>query len=566
MAHIIKGIVMNTPSPEIKRTKTMFTTPVGVCRKILGSPGFLSKAFTDISELSMSPLQLLDTPIKPTPITPGNSSGETPRSDFNRVQQSSTPSENRILGTSSVQNKAFFIPSTVYTSVKAKRRLIEDEKPSAVDLNRGNAAKKQKVMPTSYSKPIKYKTSSKKRRLGHINAGVSHRIPRPKPSRKVTCGKKPQRKSPDSKMGIKEETKEAAQQKSNDFVGLKNVVVEKTPSVSEKTIEHPLLRQESESPSTKPMLKNKDKVKAVENKLAIVPKVITRNWNQHQNRTETRERKFFKSRTTTEDSPSRIVTVSVNENLKLQIHENKPVKTRKSPRKSPRKQMEIYKPVLKSVDINIDMLHQDWNDAEESEEISTSILEILNGLSEEESVGLPNSSTFLVEQKENNSGAQKLFPLFNKNAVKIAPPALSENKAPSLSKNNLKLQWERARKEGENQRIMDAGQKAFGATQCKECMLVYHIKEPEDELLHVKIHESFKDMLKFTGWKKERIVRRYSQKSYVVAIIHGDPAYCWNKVNNVLKNIVDNELGFSEIGIRKPETTKVNNVTEEFDI
>ena len=86
--------------------------------------------------------------------------------------------------------------------------------------------------------------------------------------------------------------------------------------------------------------------------------------------------------------------------------------------------MEIYKPVLKSVDINIDMLHQDWNDAEESEEISTSILEILNGLSEEESVGLPNSSTFLVEQKENNSGAQKLFPLFNKNAVKIAPPAL----------------------------------------------------------------------------------------------------------------------------------------------
>ena len=64
--------------------------------------------------------------------------------------------------------------------------------------------------------------------------------------------------------------------------------------------------------------------------------------------------------------------------------------------------------------------------------------------------------------------------------------------------NAIKSQWMRARNDGESQRIIDAGQKAYGAVQCPECMLVYHIKEPEDELLHAKIHDSLKDTLKFT--------------------------------------------------------------------
>lgn len=45
----------------------------------------------------------------------------------------------------------------------------------------------------------------------------------------------------------------------------------------------------------------------------VTPKIITRNWNQRY-RPDNRERKFFKSRT--EDSPKRVVTVSVNDNLK----------------------------------------------------------------------------------------------------------------------------------------------------------------------------------------------------------------------------------------------------------
>lgn len=59
------------------------------------------------------------------------------------------------------------------------------------------------------------------------------------------------------------------------------------------------------------------------------------------------------------------------------------------------------------------------------------------------------------------------------------------------------------------------------------------------------------------GWKKERVVRRFNSEGYVIAVHHGDTAHSWKKVENVLSKVVDNELGFSEIGIRNPEATKV---------
>jgi len=66
------------------------------------------------------------------------------------------------------------------------------------------------------------------------------------------------------------------------------------------------------------------------------------------------------------------------------------------------------------------------------------------------------------------------------------------------------------------------------------------------------------------GWKKERIIRRYNLGRYVIVIHPSDPAYCWNKVYSVLKNVVDNELGFSEIGIRNLDATKVIRLTQMF--
>jgi N-acetyltransferase len=43
---------------------------------------------------------------------------------------------------------------------------------------------------------------------------------------------------------------------------------------------------------------------------------------------------------------------------------------------------------------------------------------------------------------------------------------------------------------GDNQYIIDAGQKKFGATQCKECHIVYQTCNPEDEMAHKKYHDS----------------------------------------------------------------------------
>lgn len=59
------------------------------------------------------------------------------------------------------------------------------------------------------------------------------------------------------------------------------------------------------------------------------------------------------------------------------------------------------------------------------------------------------------------------------------------------------------------------------------------------------------------GWKKERVVRRFNSEGYIISINHSDPSYCWKKVETVLEKVVDHELGFSEIGIRYPESTKV---------
>ncbi len=63
---------------------------------------------------------------------------------------------------------------------------------------------------------------------------------------------------------------------------------------------------------------------------------------------------------------------------------------------------------------------------------------------------------------------------------------------------NPKSQWIRALNDGENQMILDAGQKKYGAIQCPECLMVYHVKDPEDELLHAGIHGIVNDTLKFS--------------------------------------------------------------------
>lgn len=43
---------------------------------------------------------------------------------------------------------------------------------------------------------------------------------------------------------------------------------------------------------------------------------------------------------------------------------------------------------------------------------------------------------------------------------------------------------------GNEQYQIDAGQKEFGMKQCAQCGMTYSVHEPEDELLHLKYHNS----------------------------------------------------------------------------
>ncbi len=162
----------------------------------MNSPVFLVNRATDFSELSMSPLQLLDSPVQAALMTPGTSSGESSgRKSPRFLKQTSTPSNGMAQDTPTNKNKAFIIASNAFVGTKAKRRLIDEEfnqskephysdkfkKESPVQ---GNAAKKQKTTPKA-SAPVMHKFSkSKKRAFGQINSGVSHRI-RVKPEKRI---------------------------------------------------------------------------------------------------------------------------------------------------------------------------------------------------------------------------------------------------------------------------------------------------------------------------------------------------------------------------------------------
>ncbi|XP_004682586.1 PREDICTED: N-acetyltransferase ESCO2 [Condylura cristata] len=111
-----------------------------------------------------------------------------------------------------------------------------------------------------------------------------------------------------------------------------------------------------------------------------------------------------------------------------------------------------------------------------------------------------------------------------------------------------------ASKETKDQLVIDAGQKYFGATMCKSCGMIYVASSPEDELQHAQHHHRFLEGVKYTGWKKERIVAEYWDGKIVLVLPH-DPSYALRKVEDV-QELVDTELGFHQVVPRCPNKTK----------
>lgn len=109
----------------------------------------------------------------------------------------------------------------------------------------------------------------------------------------------------------------------------------------------------------------------------------------------------------------------------------------------------------------------------------------------------------------------------------------------------------------EDQMMIDAGQKEFGAKQCPTCGLVFELGNPSDETSHRDYHDHLLTALKYTGWKKENLVREPDHLGGRVIVVSGqDSQHWWQKVEEV-REVVDNELGFSENSIRTREHTKV---------
>lgn len=228
-----------------------------------------------------------------------------------------------------MKNKAFLIASNALVAIKAKRRLIEEENSKGGVPNDsaivGNAAKKKKTSPKP--SPGGSKMLNKMKRLyGSINLGVSHRIRKPEKKKRpvssisLTDLKKAKAEAmlkhpldPFHKCDPVHSGEElilvSGMENELPNIGQDGAKPDQPLSIPVKPVEkvadlNPIKVQ---SPQTPRINKSKKEEKQV------TPKIITRNWNQRY-RPDNRERKFFKSRS--EDSPKRVVTVSVNDNLK----------------------------------------------------------------------------------------------------------------------------------------------------------------------------------------------------------------------------------------------------------
>ncbi|XP_014605247.1 PREDICTED: N-acetyltransferase ESCO2 isoform X1 [Polistes canadensis] len=158
------------------------------------------------------------------------------------------------------------------------------------------------------------------------------------------------------------------------------------------------------------------------------------------------------------------------------------------------------------------------------------------------------SSTLTVDSnitKVEKENKEKYYPLFNKGYCM----SNAENKnIKSMQGVKKGMKWQVSSKGGgggKNQYQLDAGQKHFGATQCTECGIVYQLGDPEDENAHLNYHNSIRT-LRFQGWKNERIIMEDPlTSSRIILIEPSDSKQCWKKVTEIL-NVVDRDLGLAD--------------------
>lgn len=131
---------------------------------------------------------------------------------------------------------------------------------------------------------------------------------------------------------------------------------------------------------------------------------------------------------------------------------------------------------------------------------------------------------------------KKLFPIFNIPGTTSQPKV--SKKSPAKRKKPVTFD--------KTQMLIDAGQKLFGPTYCTECDLYYSVGEPDEEARHDKFHNNL-HVLKFAGWKNERIIQ-WHDKDKIIQIVPGDSNVWWKKVSALLE-VVNRDLGYYDIEV-----------------
>lgn len=158
-----------------------------------------------------------------------------------------------------------------------------------------------------------------------------------------------------------------------------------------------------------------------------------------------------------------------------------------------------------------------------------------------------------------------VYPIFgstskrSKAAVLRTPVSCSTPSGPTMtlkSQSSAAKEQTRRRKDKQDndQLIIDAGQKQFGATTCSSCGMIYSADNPEDHFQHTQFHQRFLDSIKYVGWKKERVVAEFWDGK-ILLVMPDDPKYAVKKAEEV-RLIADNELGFQQVALSRPAQAK----------
>lgn len=148
-------------------------------------------------------------------------------------------------------------------------------------------------------------------------------------------------------------------------------------------------------------------------------------------------------------------------------------------------------------------------------------------------IEIPNQNREI--QKVLETSPEKLFPIFYPGRCQALPKQTSTRKSVR--------EWSGGH--GANQYQIDAGQRQFGARNCKQCGLLYTVNEPEEEKLHKEYHASM-HVLKFKSWIDEDIVQIYPEwggDGRIIRLNENSYVKRQERVKDILK-LVDKELGF----------------------